>query len=169
MNEQVLSKFYNIEGNKRYFIKPFFIRLLRNKIIDPNTMNFLNDGFSFINYKTEEHTVVPCDDANWNEYMTFKMGFENNVLEYPFSMKLHNNTFFQIENYSDFEYVFNMIIEFRTKTIKKGWAIKYGLEYEGVKYPMLEDLSEIELINWVDPRAHARYRLNDLTMQIFEE
>lgn len=165
MDQKVLSYFYRNDGKKQIFLKSFFIRLIRNKIIDPNTQNFLADGFLFLDEKTGNSVLIPCDDSNWCEFLTFKEGIELGVLEFPFSIKLHNNYFYNIESYDIFLSIMKQMIDFRIKTIKKGWAIKYGVIFENVEYPDLESLSEIELINWVDPRGKARYNLNEIKIE----
>ena len=55
------------------------------------------------------------------------------------------------------------MISFRTDTIKLGWAIKYGLEYEDKSYDLLEDLNESQLITWKDPRPNATITLDMIT------
>ena len=77
-------------------------------------------------------------------------------------MKLHNNYFTRLHNYEEFTEILKKVIDFRVNTIKKGWAIKYGLRYDGKDYPELESLNENELIGWKDPRLHARYSFDDI-------
>lgn len=165
MNQKVLSYFYRLEGHNQIFLKSLFIRLIRNKIIDPNTQNILGDGFKFLDYKADLTVTIPCDDSNWCEYQTYKDGFNLGILQFPFSLKLHNDYFFQLDSYEEFEDIFSRVIEFRVNTIKKGWAIKYGFEYENIKYPLLEDLDKEILINWKDPRTHIRYNLDDIKLK----
>lgn len=165
MDQQVLSIFYRSDGKKQVFLKSYFIRLIRNKIIDPNTQHFLSSGFLFKDTTTNENVLIPCDDSNWCEYLTFKEGFELGVLNFPFSIKLHNNYFYNINSYEEFLHIFKLIIDFRTYTIKKGWAIKYGVIFENIEYPSLENLSEEQLINWCDPRGNVKYNLKDIKIE----
>ena len=111
---------------------------------------------------------VPCDDSNWCEYQTYNEGFKLGVLQFPFSLKLHNNYFKELNNYEEFLKILKLVIDYRNDVIKRGWAIKYGFEFQGKEYPELEALSEKELINWVDPRPHARWSLNDARKEWFE-
>lgn len=162
MDQRVLQYFYKLEGNQNIFLKSYFIRLIRNRIIDPNTQNILADGFEFLDYNLDIKTSIPCDDSNWCEYMTYKEGFELGVLTFPFSLKLHNDHFMTLNSLDEYLDILSLVIEFRAKTIKKGWAIKYGFEYEDIKYPLLEDLDEAALLNWKDPRGKVRYYLDDV-------
>lgn len=114
------------------------------------------------------NTTIPCDDANWCEYQTYNEGFKLGVLQFPFSLKLHNNYFKSIKSYDDFIDIFKKVIEFRNDVIKRGWAIKYGLEFQGKEYPELEDLTENELLNWKDPRPKARWSLDDAVEEWFK-
>jgi hypothetical protein len=52
------------------------------------------------------------------------------------------------------------MIEFRSETVKKGWAVKYGLEYDDKSYDLLENLNENELITWKDPRPNVAISLD---------
>ena len=162
MKEDILKYFYKDIDGRTEFFKPYVVRVIRNRIIDPNTQNFLADGFQWVDVDTGLTTTVPCDDSNWCEYMTFKEGFNQNVLTFPFSLKLHNNCFKTLHNFEEFNQILKKVIDFRVNTIKKGWAIKYGLRYDGKEYPELESLSEAELISWRDPRVHARYSFDDI-------
>ena len=114
------------------------------------------------------NTTIPCDDANWCEYQTYNEGFKLGVLQFPFSLKLHNNYFKNIKSYEDFIDILKKVIEFRNDVIKRGWAIKYGLEFQGKEYPELEDLTENELLNWKDPRPKARWSLDDAVEEWFK-
>lgn len=163
INVNVLKHFYRYNGSSNEFIKNFFIRLIRNRIIDPNTKDFLERGFRYFNKKLRKPIQVPCDDANFNEFVTFDLAFNHNIFNFPFTIKLHHNTFLSIESYDEFKTIFNRMIKYRIEIIKKGWAIKYGLEYDNENFPLLEDLSENELLNWKDPRSNALYNLEKLT------
>jgi len=163
MNETVLSCFYRYNGKNNEFLKNKFIKLIRNKIIDPNTKVFLSHGFYFKDEEQDSLVKVPCDDCNWNEYLTFNEGFKLNIFSFPFSIKLYHEYFLNINDYNSFLKLFNEIIKFRTSTIKLGWAIKYGLSYNDKDYALLEDLSEKELLQWYDPRDGSKYSLEKLT------
>ncbi len=168
MDRKVLSYFYKWNGQKNEFCKVQFIRLIRNKIIDPNTKNILSHGFEFFD-KNENMTIkVPCDDANWNEYVTFNEGLKNNILSFPFTIKLYHDYFYGINSYEEFYELFSKIILFRTDTIKHGWCIKYGLPYKEFEYTPLEDLHEKQLIEWRDPRKDAKLNLDMLTEEDFD-
>lgn len=168
MNRTVLSFFYKFNGIKNEFCKTQFIRLIRNKIIDPNTQIFLSHGFNFFDENEGMTIKVPCDDQNWNEYITFNEGFKLGVLTFPFTMKMYHDYFYNLDSYKDFEKVFSKIIEFRNDTIKNGWAIKYGLPYKDNEYRALDDLSEDELLVWRDPRPNAKLNLDMLTDEDFD-
>jgi len=168
MDRNVLKYFYNYNGKKNEFLKIQFIRLIRNKIIDPNTKIFLSHGFSFFDEDQGCNIKVPCDDANWNEYQTFNEGFKLNIFSFPFSIKLYHDYFYNIDNYDHFLKLYSEIIKFRTETIKVGWAIKYGLPYKDTEYVPLENLKEDELINWRDPRKDAKMDLEMLTQDDFD-
>ena len=157
-----------MNGKSKIFLKNFLIRVIRNRIIDPNTKNFLDDGFNYLDEDTGINTTIPCDDSNWCEYQTYNEGFKLGVLQFPFSLKLHNNYFKELNNYEEFLKILKLVIDYRNDVIKRGWAIKYGFEFQGKEYPELEALSEKELINWVDPRPHARWSLNDARKEWFE-
>lgn len=163
INVNVLKHFYRYNGHSNEFIKNFFIRLIRNRIIDPNTKEFLDRGFKYFNRKSGKIIQVPCDDANFNEFITFDIGFKNNIFQFPFTIKLHHDSFLSLSSYDEFESILNRMIKYRVETIKKGWAIKYGLEYDNDEFPLLEDLSEKELLNWKDPRPDALHELEKLT------
>ena len=92
-----------------------------------------------------------------------KEGISRGIIEFPFTMKLFEDTFWRVEDEVDFENLLDQVVEFRLKTIKKAWAIKYGVSYEGVDYPNLEDLSEQELLSWKDPRENVKYSLDDIS------
>ena len=162
MDVKTLSYFYQDNGRNRVFLKHYFIRVIRNGVIDPNTQNFLSDGFEWFTPDGIK-TKVPCDDSNWCEYMTFKEGFTRGIIEFPFTLKLHNDTFWKVDSIENFDEFIEAVIDFRVKTIKRGWAIKYGASYDDEDFPLLEDLSESELLNWKDPRSNARYKLDDIT------
>ena len=162
MDAKTLSYFYTDDGKKKVFNKHYYIRVIRNRVIDPNTKQFLDYGFFFDSPKLVEQTRVPCDDSNFCEYMTFLEALKNGVAKLPFTMKLHRDIFYRIESLSELEELFKKVLEFRIMTVKKGWAIKYGAESEGVQYPLLEDLDEEELLEWKDPRANARYSMDDI-------
>lgn len=168
MNRTVLSYFYKFNGFKSEFCKVQFIRLIRNKIIDPNTKVFLSHGFVFHDKYENMNVKVPCDDSNWVEYQTFNEGFKHDILKFPFTIKLYHDYFYNINDYDDFFELYSKIIEFRTDTIKLGWAIKYGICYKDVDYKQLEDLSEQELISWKDPRPMAKLNLDMLTEDDFD-
>ena len=168
MDKNVLKYFYRFNGIKNEFCKIQFIRLIRNKIIDPNTEYFLSHGFEFYDEENECNVKIECDDSNWNEYQTFNEGFKLNLFSFPFSMKLYHDYFYNIKNYDHFLKLFSEVIKFRTNTIKLGWAIKYGLPYKDEDHPSLEDLSEEELINWKDPRKNAKMSLENLTEKDFD-
>ena len=162
MNPAALSYFYRYEGKTKLFLKSYFIRVIRNRLIDPNTSSFLHDGFNFFDENTKTLVAVPCDDSNWCEYCTFNEGFKLDVLKFPFSLKLHNNYFIEMKSYDEFIELFKKVIEFRNDIIKRGWAIKYGFEFQGNDYPELEELTEEQLLIWKDPRPKARYSLDDI-------
>ena len=54
MKTEILSRFYRFNGTKNEFLKQFFIRFIRNRIIDPNTKIILDDGFKFFDLKTKK-------------------------------------------------------------------------------------------------------------------
>ena len=168
MDRNVLKYFYNYNGKKNEFLKIQFIRLIRNKIIDPNTKIFLSHGVDFFDEDQGCTIKIPCDDANWNEYQTFNEGFKLNVLAFPFTIKLYHDYFYNLEDYDHFLKLYSEIIKFRTETIKVGWAIKYGLPYKDHEYTPLEDLKEDELLNWRDPRKDAKLDLEMLTEDDFD-
>ncbi len=143
-------------------MKTYFIRVIRNRIIDPNTGNFLGDGFEYFDSAKNVTTSIPCDDSNWCEYQTYNEGFKLGVLKFPFSLKLHNAYFKTLNSYEEFIDILKIVIDFRNDVIKRGWAIKYGLPFQGKEYPELESLSQEELLVWKDPRPHARYSLDDV-------
>lgn len=163
MKPAVLSYFYRFNGKRNEFLKKYFIRLIRNRIIDPNTKIILDDGFKFFDSNKKKVIEVPCDDSNWCEFSTFNEGFKLNLFKFPFTVKLHHNYFYSIDNYEQFLIIFKKMISYRTDVVKLGWAIKYGLEYEDKIYDLLEDLNEEQLINWKDPRSNAILNLDDLT------
>ena len=76
MKNEILSRFYRFNGTKNEFLKQFFIRFIRNRIIDPNTKIILDDGFKFFDLKTKKVIQIPCDDSNWCEFNTFNEGFK---------------------------------------------------------------------------------------------
>lgn len=162
MDYKTLNYFYQDDGRKKTFLKHYFIRVIRNGVIDPNTQNILADGFD---WTTPDgiNSKVPCDDSNWCEYMTFSEAFNRDILSFPFTVKLHNDTFWSVKNINEYDDFLDSVIDFRIKTIKKGWAIKYGASYEDETFPLLEDLSEADLLNWKDPRGKVRYHLDDIT------
>lgn len=168
MDRKVLSHFYKFNGNKNEFCKVQFIRLIRNKIIDPNTKIILSHGFEFFDKENGLTVNVPCDDSNWAEYMTFNEGLKSGVLSFPFSVKLYHDYFYNINVYEDFFELYSKIITFRTETIKHGWCIKYGLPYKDYEYTPLEDLTENELLIWRDPRNDAKLNLDMLTEDDFD-
>lgn len=159
----LLKHFYRYNGRRNEFIKNYFIRLIRNRIIDPNTKEFLDQGFKFFHRQNDEIYQVPCDDTNFNEFVTFDLGFKNDIFKFPFTLKLHHNTFISINSYEEFLDIFKKMIKTRVDIVKKGWAIKYGLEYDDESFPLLEDLSEKELLEWKDPRQDAVFSLDKLT------
>lgn len=159
----VLKHFYRSNGTRSEFIKNYFIRLIRNKIIDPNTKAFLEKGFKFYSRTINKVLQVPSDDSNFNEFVTFDYAMKNELCEFPFTIKLYHDAFLSISSYNEFQNIFNKMIKYRIETIKKGWAIKYGVEYDGEEFPLLENLSEEELLEWKDPRQDASYNLNKLT------
>lgn len=163
MKTEVLINFYKFNGHHNEFLKQFFIRFVRNRIIDPNTKVLLDDGFKYFDIKTKKIVLVPCDDSNWCEFCTFNEGFKNKILNFPFSIKLHHDYFLTLDSYDDFLNIFNKMISFRVETIRQGWAIKYGTSYKNESYSLLEDLSEQELINWKDPRPNVTYSLDKVT------
>lgn len=163
MKTEILSRFYRFNGTKNEFLKQFFIRFIRNRIIDPNTKIILDDGFKFFDLKTKKIIQIPCDDSNWCEFNTFNEGFKLELFKFPFTIKLHHDYFYTIESYEKFLEIFKKMISFRTDTIKLGWAIKYGLEYEDKSYDLLEDLNESQLITWKDPRPNATITLDMIT------
>jgi hypothetical protein len=55
------------------------------------------------------------------------------------------------------------MIIFRTDTIKLGWAIKYGTSYNDEDYESLENMTEYQLVHWVDPRPNVTYSLDKVT------
>lgn len=169
MNKKILSYFYKYEGQKKIFCKVQFIRLIRNKIIDPNTEHILSHGFYFYDKNEDVNVRVPCDDSNWNEYLTFKNGLELGVFQYPFTIKLYHDYFYNVENYENFLEIFNEIIKFRTDVIRHGWALKYGISYKDNDYPELETLSENELLSWQDPRDDAKFTLDSITEDDFDK
>lgn len=79
MEQRALNKFYS----NGMFLKPYFIRLIRNMIIDPNTRHLLEDGFRWVDPSNGVETVIPCDDANWAEYTTFERGFDSRSIGIP--------------------------------------------------------------------------------------
>ena len=168
MDRNVLEKFYQFNGTKNEFYKIQFIRLIRNKIIDPNTKGLLSKGFEFYDEVQQRTTKVPCDDANWNEYSTFNEGFKLNLLIFPFTIKLYHDYFYNVENYEMFLKFYSEVIKFRTETIKHGWAIKYGISYKDNDYKPLEDLTEQELLVWRDPRKNVKMNLDMLTEEDFD-
>lgn len=168
MDSKILSYFYKFNGIKNEFCKVQFIRLIRNKIIDPNTKIILSHGFEYFDKENEMTIKIPCDDANWNEYLTFNEGLKNNILSFPFTMKLYHDYFLNFNSYDDFYELFSMVVKFRTETIKHGWAIKYGIPYKDIEYEPLEDLNENKLINWKDPRKFAKITLDMLTEDDFD-
>lgn len=113
------------------------------------------------------NVTIPCDDSNWCEYQTYNEGFKLGVLAFPFSLKLHNDYFKELNSYEEFISIMKLVIEFRCDVVKRGWAIKYGFEFQGKTYPELESLSERELLNWADPRIHARWSLEDAKKEWF--
>jgi hypothetical protein len=163
MDRNLLKHFYRFNGIKNEFIKNYFIRLIRNRIIDPNTKELLDRGFKFYSRKTGELYQVPCDDSNFNEFVTFDIGFKNKIFGFPFTIKLHHDTFISLESYDEFVEIFNKMIKTRSEIVKKGWAIKYGVEYDNEEFSLLEDLSESELLEWKDPRQDVVYTLDKLT------
>ena len=163
IDRNLLKHFYRSNGKTEEFIKNYFIRLIRNRIIDPNTKDFLDQGFKYFNRSMNKVVSVPCDDANFNEFVNFNIGFEKDVFSFPFTIKLHHDTFLSLNSYDEFDLIFKKMIKYRSDVIKKGWAIKYGLEYDNEDYQLLEDLSENELLNWKDPRSDALYNLDKLT------
>ena len=102
INVNVLKHFYRYNGHSNEFIKNFFIRLIRNRIIDPNTKEFLDRGFKYFNRKSGKIIQVPCDDANFNEFITFDIGFKNNIFQFPFTIKLHHDSFLSLSSYDEF-------------------------------------------------------------------
>ena len=168
IDRNVLEKFYFFNGKKNEFYKVQFIRLIRNKIIDPNTKHLLSKGFEFYDEVEQRSTIVPCDDTNWNEYSTFNEGFKLNILTFPFTIKLYHDYFYNIENYEMFLKFYEKVIKFRIETIKHGWAIKYGTSYKDQEYTPLEDLSEKELLVWKDPRKNVKMNLDMLTEDDFD-
>jgi len=159
---EVLKYLYRIEGGRYIFLKTYMTRIIRNRIIDPNTNSLLGDGFKYYDEATSTMTSIPCDDSNWCEYQTYKEGFNYGVLSFPFSLKLHNEYFKTLNSIEEFDDIMKRVIEFRCDEIKRGWAIKYGFAYKDVEYPELETLSEEELLNWKDPRGKVRWRLDDI-------
>lgn len=165
MKTEVLANFYKFNGIINEFQKQFFIRFIRNRIIDPNTKVFLDDGFKFFDSKNKKVVQIPCDDSNWCEFCTFNEGFKLNVLNFPFSIKLHHDYFYTLESYEEFLSIFKKMIDFRTEIVKHGWAIKYGLDYKSESYKLLEEMTEEELVNWKDPRSNATYTLDKVTLE----
>ena len=104
-------------------------------MIDPNTRNFLDDGFSYFDEDTGVSVAVPCDDANWCEYQTYNEGFRLKALEFPFSLKLRNSYFKELRSYGDFLDLSTRVIRFRSDVIKRGWAIKYRPGVPGERVP----------------------------------
>ena len=84
------------------------------------------------------------------------------MLKFPFTLKLHNAYFKTLRTYDEFIEILKLVIDFRNDVIKRGWAIKYGLPFQDKEYPLLETLSEEELLNWRDPRPHPRWCLDDI-------
>ena len=162
MDSKVLDYFYLDDGRGKSFLKSHFISMIRNRIIDPNTYFILCDGFKYFLPDGRE-TKIPCDDSNWCEYETFKMGIEKGILEYPFTLKLFESTFWSVETKDEFDIFMEKVVDFRIKTIKRGWAIKYGASYEDEDFPALEDLNEFQLITWKDPRPQAVMKLDMIT------
>ena len=162
MDIKALRYFYQDDGQKKVFLKHYYIRVIRNRVIDPNTKQFLDYGFFFDSPKLEEPTRIPCDDANFCEFCTFREALKNEVATFPFTVKLHRDVFLSIDSMDEFNEMFNKMLDFRIKTIKKGWAVKYGAESEGVQYPLLEDLDEEELLKWKDPRVYAKFSMDDI-------
>lgn len=108
---------------------------------------------------------VPCDDCNWNEYDTINEGFKQGILKFPFTVKFYHDDFQSIDSYEEYKEILNRVIEFRIKTIKTGWALKYGLEYDGVEYKTLEEMDEKELLAFQDPRPGVNWQLEEITMK----
>ena len=160
MKPEVLSHFYQFNGVKNEFKKQFFIRFIRNRIIDPNTKILLDDGFKFFDKNIKKVIQVPSDDSNWCEFCTFNEGFKLGLFKFPFTIKLHHDNFLTINSYESFLEIYKKMIEFRSETIKNGWAVKYGLDYENTSYELLENLSESELITWKDPRPNVTISLD---------
>jgi hypothetical protein len=163
MKTEVLSHFYKFNGKQNEFLKQFFIRFIRNRIIDPNTQVLLEDGFKYFDINNKKVVNIPSDDSNWCEMCTFKEGFQNNILSFPFSIKLHHDFFLTLNSYDEFLNIFNKMIIFRTDTIKLGWAIKYGTSYNDEDYESLENMTEYQLVHWVDPRPNVTYSLDKVT------
>lgn len=73
-----------------------------------------------------------------------------------------------IENLKQFQNLFFKIIQFRTNTVKQGWAIKYGFSFRDQSYQSLDELSQEQLINWKDPRKNIKMCLDMLVEQDFD-
>jgi len=166
INAEVLHYFYSYNGIKKEFNKLLFIRLIRNKIIDKNTAVLLSKGFNYV--LNNNKVLIPCDDCNWCEYNTINEGFKENILNFPFTLKFYHDDFQSINNYNEYKKLFNEIIKFRIDTIKCGWALKYGLEYNNIEYDVLEDLNEKQLLNFKDPRLKVNWQLEDITKKNFD-